>query len=115
MGGVFSTMFGSGGFIYAMYLSRRLPDKDAVRATQSTPIGLSTFTRVIIFAVAGIYNDWSLLTLAACLVPAMVIGIYAGHRITLRPTREQFCGCSTWSSSALVPAWSCAPSLLDAT
>ena len=33
IGGVFSAMFGSGGFIYAIYLSRRLDDKDAMRAT----------------------------------------------------------------------------------
>ncbi len=49
-------MFGSGGFIYAMYLSRRLDDKDAMRATQSALIALSTFTRVVIFALAGIYT-----------------------------------------------------------
>jgi uncharacterized membrane protein YfcA len=90
IGGVFSAMFGSGGFIYAMYLGRRLNDKDAIRATQSTLIGLSTFTRVIIFAAAGLYNDWNVLVLATCLVPAMIVGIYVGHRITLRLTREQF-------------------------
>ena len=83
-------MFGSGGFIYAMYLGRRLADKDAIRATQSTLIGLSTFTRVIIFAAAGLYSDWNILVLAACLVPAMIAGIYVGHHVTLRLTREQF-------------------------
>ena len=90
VGGVFSAMFGSGGFIYAMYLGRRLADKDAIRATQSTLIGLSTFTRVIIFAAAGLYSDWNILVLAACLVPAMIAGIYVGHHVTLRLTREQF-------------------------
>jgi uncharacterized membrane protein YfcA len=90
IGGIFSAMFGSGGFIYAMYLSRRLREKDSVRATQATLIGLSTFTRVIIFAVAGIYSDMNVLVLALCLLPAMIVGIYAGHRITLHLTREQF-------------------------
>ncbi len=90
IGGVFSAMFGSGGFIYAMYLSRRLEDKDAMRATQSALIALSTFTRVVIFALAGVYADFRLLVLAALLVPAMLIGLYAGHHITLRMTREQF-------------------------
>src|SRR5437660_1534268 len=42
IGGLFSAMFGSGGFLYAIYLSRRLDDKDAIRATQTTLIGLST-------------------------------------------------------------------------
>ena len=90
IGGIFSAMFGSGGFIYAMYLSRRLRGKDSVRATQATLIGLSTFTRVIIFTAAGIYSDMNVLVLALCLLPAMIVGIYAGHRITLHLTREQF-------------------------
>jgi uncharacterized membrane protein YfcA len=90
IGGIFSAMFGSGGFIYAMYLSRRLDDKDAMRATQSALIALSTFTRVVIFALAGIYADLKLLMLALALVPAMLIGLYLGHHITLRMTREQF-------------------------
>jgi uncharacterized membrane protein YfcA len=90
IGGIFSAMFGSGGFIYAMYLSRRLDDKDAMRATQSALIALSTFTRVVIFALAGIYADYKLLVLALLLVPVMLIGLYVGHHITLRMTREQF-------------------------
>lgn len=90
VGGIFSAMFGSGGFIYAMYLSRRLDNTDAIRATQSTLIGLSTFTRVIIFAAAGVYSAWSVPVLALSLVPAMLIGLFAGHRITLRLTRDQF-------------------------
>lgn len=90
IGGVFSAMFGSGGFIYAMYLSRRLADKDAVRGTQSALLAFSTFTRVIIFALAGIYSDWKIPVLALALVPAMLLGVYAGHHMTLRMTREQF-------------------------
>lgn len=90
IGGVFSAMFGSGGFVYAIYLSRRLDDKDAIRATQSTLIGWSTLTRVVIFATASIYSGWSVPLLAICLVPAMLIGLFAGHRITLRLSREQF-------------------------
>ncbi len=48
-GGIFSGMFGSGGFVYAMYLTRRLFDRDAIRATQAALIGFSSFTRVVIF------------------------------------------------------------------
>jgi hypothetical protein len=50
-------MFGSGGFVYAIYLSRRLNDKDAIRATQSALIGLGTLTRVLLFLAVGIYSD----------------------------------------------------------
>lgn len=90
IGGIASAMFGSGGFIYAMYLSRRLADKDAVRATQSALIGLSTFTRAVIFALAGVYTDGRLALLALLLVPAMLLGTWIGHRVTLRLSREQF-------------------------
>ncbi len=90
IGGIFSGMFGSGGFVYAMYLSRRLADKDAMRATQNALLSLSNLTRVVIFLLAGIYSDWTLPVLALMLAPAMLIGIYAGHHITLRITRDQF-------------------------
>jgi uncharacterized membrane protein YfcA len=90
IGGIFSAMFGSGGFIYAMYLSRRLADKNAVRATQNALLSLSNLTRVVIFFVAGVYSDGTLPILALTLVPAMLVGIYAGHHITLRMSRELF-------------------------
>ncbi|MGV3632823.1 MAG: sulfite exporter TauE/SafE family protein [Pseudorhodoplanes sp.] len=90
IGGIFSAMFGSGGFIYAIYLSRRLEDKDAVRATMSVLIALAAFTRLVIFAMAGLYTTLELPLMALCLVPAMLLGLYAGHRITLRMSREQF-------------------------
>jgi uncharacterized membrane protein YfcA len=88
--GIFSAMFGSGGFVYAVYLTRRLDDKDAIRATQSTLIGMSTLTRVLLFLAVGIYSDFNLLLLALVSVPAMGAGIYAGQWFTLRLSREQF-------------------------
>jgi uncharacterized membrane protein YfcA len=90
IGGIFGAMFGSGGFVYAIYLSLRLDDKDAIRATQSTLIGLSALTRVFLFLLVGIYSDPQLLLLAILSSPAMAIGLYAGHRITLRMSRGQF-------------------------
>jgi uncharacterized membrane protein YfcA len=90
IGGVFSAMFGSGGFIYAIYLSRRLDDKDAMRATMSVLIALAAFTRLVIFALAGVYTTLELPLMAALLIPAMLAGLYAGHRITLRMSRDRF-------------------------
>jgi uncharacterized membrane protein YfcA len=87
---MFSAMFGSGGFVYVLYLARRLHDRDAIRATQSALLSLATLTRVVIFAIAGVYSDFKLLVLALCLVPAMVLGMWIGERITLRLSREQF-------------------------
>lgn len=90
IGGVFSAMFGSGGFIYAIYMSHRVDDKDAVRATVSALIALAAFTRVTIFTFAGIYTTLTLPLMALVLLPAMLIGLFIGHRVTLRMSREQF-------------------------
>ena len=90
LGGIFSGMFGSGGAIYAMYLSRRLSDPDAFRATQTALIGLATLTRGAVFAIAGVYSDWHMLAFALLLAPAMLLGIWIGHHMTLRMPREVF-------------------------
>lgn len=90
VGGIFSAMFGSGGFIYAIYLSGRIAAKEQIRVTQSTLIGLSTLTRALLFLLAGVYAQTSILWLAALLFPAMLVGTAVGRRITLRLSREQF-------------------------
>lgn len=92
VGGVFSALFGSGGFIYAIYLSGRVRDKDTMRITQTTLIGLSTLTRVVLFTIAGVYLDTSLLWLALFLAPGMLIGVTVGRRLTLGMSRERFLG-----------------------
>lgn len=83
-------MFASGRPVYTMYLSRRLEDKDSVRGTVTTLIGGATIVRVILFGIAGAYADWSLVWMAAALAPAMLLGTWLGHRITLGISREQF-------------------------
>jgi uncharacterized membrane protein YfcA len=89
-GGMCSAMFGSGGFVYAMYLSRRLGNLETIKATQSALIALSTLTRVIMFAIAGVYGDLDLILLAVILLPGMALGLYVGHRIILRMTKAHF-------------------------
>jgi uncharacterized membrane protein YfcA len=90
VGGIFSALFGSGGFIYAIYLSGRIEKKEAFRMTQTTLIGMSTLTRVVIFTFAGVYLDIDLLLLALVLLPGMLVGITLGSHFTLKMSREQF-------------------------
>ena len=45
---------------------------------------------MVIFALAGAYTTLELPLLSLMLVPAMLLGLYAGHRITLHMSREQF-------------------------
>ncbi|HGN1706796.1 TPA: sulfite exporter TauE/SafE family protein [Providencia rettgeri] len=90
VGGVFSALFGSGGFIYAMYLSSRIEDKQRFRITQMTLIGFSTLTRVIIFLVMGVYLNTDILLIALAFSPAMLVGTWVGRHITLKISREAF-------------------------
>ena len=95
VGGLFGALFGSGGFLYAIYLNSRLP-KDAARATQSALISCSTVVRLSLFLIAGVYADLPLLMLALCLLPAMALGLWCGRRLTLRMSREAFVRLVTW-------------------
>eukprot|EP01034_Spumella_vulgaris_P003420 gene3420-4404_t len=89
VGGLFGALFGSGGFLYAIYLNSRLP-KDGAWATQSALISASTVVRLSLFLIAGVYAELPLLMLAVCLLPAMALGLWAGRRLTLRMSREAF-------------------------
>lgn len=87
-GGVLGGLFGSGGFVYAAYLERTLDSRAAFRATQAVLIGLSTAWRILLCWSLGLL-DWGLLGMALVFVPAMALGIHAGHRIDVRISREQ--------------------------
>lgn len=89
-GGMLSALFGAGGWVYAIYLMRRIEDPQAIRATQMTLIIVSAVIRVGLFAAAGQYMGVNLLALAAVLLPAMMLGLFVGNRITLKMNRKQF-------------------------
>ena len=89
-GGVLSALFGAGGWVYSMYLVRRLDDPQQIRATQTAVLTVSSTIRVLLFLVAGTYFDWSLLLLVAALLPAMALGLFIGQHITLRLDRKRF-------------------------
>ncbi|MDD0975062.1 sulfite exporter TauE/SafE family protein [Pseudomonas sp. TNT2022 ID681] len=96
LGGLFGALFGSGGFLYALYLNARLPSKEQARATQSALISCSTVVRLSLFLVAGVYADLALLLLALCLLPMMALGLWLGRRLTLKLSREAFVRLVTW-------------------
>ena len=95
VGGLFGALFGSGGFLYALYLNARLP-KEAARATQSALISCSTVVRLTLFVMAGVYADGALLLLAVCLLLAMALGLWTGRRLTRKLSREAFVRLVTW-------------------
>lgn len=89
-GGALSALFGAGAWVNAIYLMRRLEDPQAVRATQMVLVIVSALIRVGLFAAAGRYMDLDLLILSACLLPAMILGMFVGNRITLKMSRQRF-------------------------
>jgi len=86
-GGAAGTLFGVGAPPYAIYLSRRLPDKAVLRATLSNLVLLSTSIRALVFLIGGLML-WDRILGALLLLPFALGGIWAGHRIQLKASRE---------------------------
>jgi uncharacterized membrane protein YfcA len=89
VGGAIATVFGAGGPIYSVYLSGRLRDKSQIRATISSLISISAFTRAVVYAVSGLLLTTAILTGAALLSPFVWVGLKLGHRIHVGLTQEQ--------------------------
>ncbi len=96
IGGLFGALFGSGGFLYAIYLNSRLTSKEQARATQSALISCSTIVRLGLFLLAGVYAEIPLLLLAVCLLPAMLLGSWLGRSLVTKLSREAFVRLVTW-------------------
>jgi len=80
-GGALSALFGTGGVLFAMYFTGRIHNKDELRATNASMIMFSALIRVVLFGVAGLLTQESLLPCVALLVPAMLAGFFVGNRL----------------------------------
>lgn len=80
VGGAMGTLFGVGAPPYAIYLSRRLMDKGALRATLSNMVLLSVSIRALVFTVGGLMLADRLIAFAM-LLPFALAGLWAGNRI----------------------------------
>jgi uncharacterized membrane protein YfcA len=87
-GGAMGTLFGIGAPPYAIYLSRRLTDKAAMRATLSTMVLFSTGIRLIVFALAGLVLADRLIAFAL-LFPFALAGLWVGQRVHVVLSREK--------------------------
>lgn len=81
VGGVFSALFGTGGPIYIIFLSARIHEKSALRATAAFIVAVSVWIRLALFIGTGLLLDAKLLTLAVLLLPVMVLGLVLGNRL----------------------------------
>ena len=84
VGGVFSALFGTGGPVYMVFLSSRIEDKGALRATSTVIIGLSVVVRIIAFVWSGMLLQNGLLLMVAMMLPMMLIGYTIGSRLHAR-------------------------------
>ena len=89
LGGLISGMFGTGGAIFAMYYSARIPDLLRMRATMSAVFLVTTGARLVLFLVAGLLLQREVWLAFGGLVALVPIGIVIGHRLHGRLTPLQ--------------------------
>jgi uncharacterized membrane protein YfcA len=88
-GGAIATVFGAGGPIYATYMAGRSNDKGVIRATISTLISISAFTRAVVYAVSGLLLNMAILVGCIVLAPFVYLGLSIGQRIHTGLSQEQ--------------------------
>lgn len=93
IGGTFSVLFSSGGPFYVMYLAARGLDKSQLRSTMSAVFIVTTATRIVLFALSGLYAQDGILLTAALLFPVMLVGLYFGNRLHLNLPRTRVLQC----------------------
>ena len=87
-GGGAGALFGTGSPPYIIYLSRRLQDKSAVRATFSWLIAIDGGFRLGLFLVAGLLLEPKLQIAYVLGIIPMALGLYTGNKVHLDMTSE---------------------------
>jgi len=86
--GTTSSALGVGGPIYVFYFTARGATPAQIRATVPAVFSFTTVARIAIFASVGLFNARVLIA-AAALLPVMALGLWCGHRLHGRLTRDQ--------------------------
>lgn len=88
-GGTVGALFGTGGPPYVIYLSHRIQDKAALRASFSGLFFIEGLLRIASFAVAGLFADPRLLWAYLAGLPIVIAGLMLGSRVQVGITRAQ--------------------------
>lgn len=88
-GGVFSTLFGTGGPIYTLYLARRIADAGRLRATIGAVVLGSALVRLLLFAGGGLLTQPGLPALTLVALPCALAGYAVGSRLHARLPQAQ--------------------------
>lgn len=83
-GGIFSALYGTGGPVYTAYLTRRMSDFEAFRATTALLILTSAVCRLVAFLLAGLLVDMDIWRLAFWAVPTSLAAMWVGSRLRHR-------------------------------
>ena len=85
--GTTSSALGVGGPLYVFYFTARGATPEQIRATVPAVFSFTSVARIAIFASVGLFNARVLIA-AALLLPVMALGLWCGHRLHGRLTRE---------------------------
>jgi uncharacterized membrane protein YfcA len=88
VGGVVGALFGMGGPPYVAYITGRISDPAAQRATISQMVILNVGLRVVAFALAGLLVSRALWIAVAFLLPVAWAGVWVGNRVHVRAAPE---------------------------
>ncbi len=88
-GGAVSGLFGTGGPPYVIYLSHRIEDKSALRATLSALFFLEGLLRIVTFLFAGLLLGLEVWRNALVATPLIVAALYLGSHVHARLTHRQ--------------------------
>jgi uncharacterized membrane protein YfcA len=89
IGGLISTLFGTGGPFYVIYLHLRALDKMAFRATVAAVFMIDGGIRIAGYAITGLIGSDILLMVLAGL-PIMLLAMYAGGHVHTNISQRAF-------------------------
>ena len=81
VGGMFTALYGTGGPIYTIYLSRRIADISAFRATMARLVLIMGLLRFVLFVAYGLIGQDHLLLAFLLLAPFAAFGLFLGNRL----------------------------------
>jgi uncharacterized membrane protein YfcA len=87
-GGLLSVLFGTGGPVYMVYLSARIHDKTALRATSSIVVTVSVAIRAVVFVANGLLLEAPVVVAALVLMPVVLGGYALGNRVHFALSRN---------------------------
>ncbi|MDH5424094.1 MAG: sulfite exporter TauE/SafE family protein [Gammaproteobacteria bacterium] len=89
LAGLVGALFGTGGPFYVTYLKLRQLNKSAFRATIVFIFLFDGAIRISAYSAGGFYPADALI-MAAMALPVLILGLFIGHRIHLKITKQRF-------------------------